>query len=346
MTRSVVFAVPGDIATATGGYGYDRRMMAELAARGWRVAHLPLPGGFPFPSPDERAETEGVLDGLAEGVLVVVDGLAFGALAEAAARHRGRLRLVALVHHPLALETGLAPEAAEGLRRSEIEALAMADAVIATSGFTARQLVEAFGVDAVQVAPPGTDPGPPALGRGRPPLLVSVGALVPRKGHDVLIAALARVADLAWRCRIVGDAERDPATAAALAVQAEAAGLGARVIFAGQVADVRQELAGADLFVLASRHEGYGMAFAEALSQGLPVVGCATGAAPDLIPPEAGVLVPCDDPEALAQALRGLIADPKRRSSMAAGARAAGAALPTWAESAAALERALLAAAA
>lgn len=343
MTPTLFFAIPGDPETRTGGYAYDRRMIAELRKLGWRVEPVPLPSAFPFPRAEDLAQTQAIVARLPDNALVLVDGLAFGAMADIAEKQAGRLRLVALVHHPLAMESGLAADCAERLRAGERRALAAARAIVVTSAATARDLEQGYGVprDRLIVAPPGTDKGPLSKGDGGPPLIVSIGTLSRRKGHDVLIAALSRLKDLEWRCRIIGSAERDPDMAEALRRQVSAEALDQWITLNGESADARAELATADLFVLASRHEGYGMAYAEAMSQGVPVVGCHVGAVPDLVPETAGRLVPPERPDALADAMRDLIADPALRRSYAEGARQAGEALPSWAASARILARRL-----
>lgn len=337
------FVVPGALDTPTGGYGYDRRLIAELGRLGWEVRHVALGEGFPCPGPDRRAEAAAAFAALPDGALALTDGLAFGALPEVAAAERGRLRLAALAHHPLCDETGLSAAEATALRASEGAALAAAGAVICTSGATAARLAELFGLDPVGivVAPPGVDPAPRSPGTGDPPVILSVGSLIPRKRHDVLIDALALLADRPWRARIVGSAALDPACAAALAERAAARGLEGRVELMGARADVRAELAGADVFALASEYEGYGMAFAEAMVQGLPVVACGVGAIGDLVPAAAGALVAPGDAAAFAAGLASLLDDPARRRAAAAAAFAAGARLPGWAETARIVDRAL-----
>ena len=335
--RDLVFAIPGDLASPSGGYGYDRRMIAELGALGWRVQLLSLPASFPMPGPGDLAEAAAAFAGLPDGALALVDGLAFGALADLARREGRRLRLVALVHHPLALEDGLAPPVAEALRHSEREALSHARAVVATSPATARLLAVGFGVDtAISVAPPGTErPAvPPVRGGFRIPMILSVGALIPRKDHALLVDALERLADVPWRCRIVGSRTADPATARALAARIEAAGLEGRVTLAGAVPDIEAEYRGADIFALPSRFEGYGMAFAEAMVHGLPVVGCDGGAVADVVPPSAGILVGPGDADGFAGALGTLLEDASLRQALADGALEAADALPTWEASA------------
>ena len=339
MVKGFVFAVPGNLATPTGGYAYDRRMIAELEHLGWQIDLVDIGEGFPWPDRASRTAAQGRLSTVAEGRIIVVDGLAFGALPEVAAQLRSRHPLVALVHHPLALESGLSAEQAAILRASERTALASATRVIATSAATARHLSSDYGVpaDRIIVVRPGSDPVAAAHGsRDGVVRLIAVGALVPRKGFDILIAALATLADLPWQLAIVGDRGRDPKTASQLDADIVRHNLGDRVAVLGAVSPERLEelYAGADLFALASRFEGYGMAYAEAIAHCLPVIGTTAGSTPETIPAGAGLLVAPDDPGALARALRRLIANAGERRHLAMAARAAARHLPTWQDSA------------
>lgn len=340
MRRSAFFAIPGDLDSPTGGYAYARRLIAESDALGAPLHVLRLPGGFPEADEGARAGTDRIFAALPDGAVVLADGLAFGALDDLARREGERLRLVALVHHPLALESGLDAERAARLRASEIAALARARAVVATSRTTAALLAAEFGVaeKRMVVAPPGTDPGPPAAVGADvghvPPRIVSVGSLIPRKGHDLLIEALARLSDRSWSCVIAGSLDLAPDWADSLAARVRELGLDGRIAFLGARSDVRRIMAESDLFVLPTRLEGYGMAFAEALSQGLPVVGTTAGAVPEVVPEQAGILVPADDPDALTAALAAMLDDPALLRRYAAGARAAGALLPSWRQTA------------
>ncbi len=346
VTRRTIWAIPGDIETVTGGYAYDRRIIAELGRLGWQVELLGLGDGFPWPSPAQKAGAEACLRALPTGPPIIVDGLAFGALPEAAAELQRTRRVVALVHHPLAIETGLTERQAQQLLASERAALASTHRIVATSPWTADLLVERFGVaaDKLTVILPGTDRVPFATGgAGRPINLLSVGAIVPRKGFDLLVEALAPLAALPWRLAIAGDRERDGAAAADLDNLIARHGLGERIDVLGKVSP--QRLAAlydsADLFVLASRFEGYGMAFAEALAHGLPVIGTTGGATRQTVPACAGRLVAPDDVGALTETLRALIEDDAGRRAFAAGARAAAARLPSWADSGAAFSEVL-----
>lgn len=346
--RALDFLYPGDLAALTGGYRYDRRIVAGLREAGWQVACHPLDASFPAPSPQALREAAAALAAIPDGRIAVVDGLAYGAMPEVAAAHAGRLRLVALIHHPLADETGLEPGRADALRAGERRALGHARRVIVTSDATARAL-GAYDVppDRIDVVVPGTDPAPLARGSGASELaLLCVATVTPRKGHFVLVDALARIADRAWRLGCVGSLERSPETVAELRRRIDAHGLRERIALAGEkpAEALDADYDRADLFVLPSYHEGYGMVLAEALARGLPVVSTRAGAIPDTVPPDAGLLVPAGDAAALAEALAALIDAPARRARLAAGARAARARLPTWAHArdrfAAALERA------
>ena len=338
MVKEVVFAVPGDLATPTGGYTYDRRIIAELPALGWRAQVLDLGDGFPRPSAPTRAAACAQLAALLPGRPVVIDGLAFGVLADAASALRSRHPLVALVHHPLALESGLRAGEAAAFQQSERAALACARRVVVTSRATARLLAADYDVPAerMSVVEPGTDRNEvPPRTSGQVVALLAVGAVVPRKGYDVLVAALARLKNGPWRLVIVGDCDRSPDAARRLEADIARLGLAERVTMVGAVTPDRLAAlyAAADLFVLPSHFEGYGMAYAEAIAHGVPVVGTTAGAIPETVPADAGVLVPPDDIDALAGALRRLIERPDERQRLAASARAAR--FPSWRDQAA-----------
>jgi len=337
--RELAFAVPGDLATPTGGYAYDRRIIGELRKLGWEVEVVNLGDGFPRPTEAQTAFAAEQLAAIPAGRPVVIDGLAYGVLPEAAETVSRRNPMVALVHHPLALETGLSAVQMAQMRESERAALACARHVIVTSVATARLLAFDYGVahERISVVVPGIDAvRSRASSSDGVLLLLSVGAIVPRKGFDVLIAALAAISDLQWHLTIAGDRTRDPACAAQLDADIARFGLTERVSALGAVSDERiaELYATSDVFVLASRFEGYGMAFAEAIAHGLPVVGTTAGAIPDTVPQGAGVLVSPDDMEALSAALRRLIENTAERSRMSACARDACGSQPSWAESA------------
>ncbi len=346
MVRRIAFAVPGDLATPTGGYAYDRRMIAELERLGWIIDLVNLGEGFPRPSQQQRKAAQERLSAIVVGCPIVIDGLAFGVLPEMALQLRPHHPLIALVHHPLALESGLSAAQADGFCASERAALAAARRVVVTSAMTARLLALDYGVppDHIIVARPGTDSAPVAHGNNDGIVrLLAIGTVVPRKGFDVLIAALATLTELPWHLTIAGDRSRDTHAAARLDADIARFKLSDRVAVLGAVSHERvaELYASADLFTLASRFEGYGMAFSEALAHGLPVIGTTAGAVPETVPQGAGILVAPDDAIALAMALRRAIENPDVRRRMAAVARAAAQALPSWQDSAKLFARAL-----
>jgi glycosyltransferase involved in cell wall biosynthesis len=331
---SVYFVYPGNLDTPTGGYHYDRRLIEELRKQNIQVHTLSLPDRFPLADPQTLEMARDTLRAVPDDAVVLIDGLAFGVLDELAAEQSRRLRLLALCHHPLALESGLDEDQQRAFRASEQRALQHARGVVVTSPHTGRVLTTEFDVagDRLVVALPGTERIPFARCDGDPLRLLTVGSLIRRKGHDILIESLAALSNLSWTARFVGDSRFDPDWAQHLQQQVSSRQLDERICFTGPLDQLQSEYQNADLFVLPSRFEGYGMVFAEALAAGLPVVAASTGAVPDVVPPSAGLLVPDDDTQALTDALRLLLTDSEKRRQLQAGARRAAEGLPEWSE--------------
>jgi glycosyltransferase involved in cell wall biosynthesis len=344
--RSPAFVVPGDIDDVTvpsGGNTYDRHVCRALAAAGRPMRELAIPGTWPRPDAAARDRLTRALAGLADHTAVLFDGIvACGApeIIEPAAR---RLRIAVLVHLPLADEIGLAPETAAELHDRERATLLAAHMVVATSGPTARRLLERHGLAAGRVTwvPPGTDPAPLAPGTDGRSRLVCVAAVTPRKGQDVLVDALAEVASrhpgLSWSCACVGPVRRDPAYAGRVRGLIERRGLGDRVRLSGPRtgADLAADYAAADLVVLPSLAEPYGMVVTEALARGLPVLASAVDGIPDTLgrAPDGsvpGILVPPGDAPALAAALGRWLTEPELRRELRAAARLRRDALAGW----------------
>jgi glycosyltransferase involved in cell wall biosynthesis len=329
----VALLVPAPFATVSGGYNYDRAMVAGLRATGHSVEVIELAGRHPLP--DEAAEA-GARDAWARvpaDAVAVIDGLglpAFAPIAEALAARR----TIGLIHHPTALEPDQSEAVREVLRGAERALLRRLARVVVTSPPMAERLVSDFGVvrSRIAVVTPGTAEAPRSEGSGGPGCaILSVGAITPRKGHDVLLRALARLPDLDWTLTIAGGA-RDAAYAAMLRDLAAELGIAARVTFAGEVVAAALEALWrrADLFALATRFEGYGMAIAEALKRGVAVAVTDGGAAGALVTPQTGVVTAVGDDAALSRALRRMIFDRALREEMRAAAWAAGRALPDW----------------
>lgn len=342
--RCLEFVIPGDLQTATGGYVYDRRMIAGLRDLGWQVTIHALEASFPHPTAAALDHAQGILAGLPDQALVLVDGLALGAMPHIVHPHSQRLRLLALIHHPLAAESGLAPNLALELACSERLALQAMRHVLVTSHATQRALL-AYGVDParVSVVEPGTDAAPLAPRRRGAILdMLCVATLTPRKGHDLLFEALMPLS-AQWQLTCVGSLTRSPATVAALRHQLRRLGLQRQVVLAGEVdsAALAQLYARANLFVLPTRVEGYGMAVAEALAHGLPVISTQAGAIPELVGSRAGLLVATEDVGMLRAALNRVLSEPDLLDSLAMGAQAVRSTLPRWPHACALMARVL-----
>lgn len=336
MTPAAAFAIPGDIATLTGGFIYERRLLEGLRDAGRKVDHIPLGASFPDPTTGDMADAAARLADIEPGRPLILDGLVFGSIATDVLA-QVRAPVVAMIHHPLAHESGLEPGRRDQLYRTERDNLAVAAHVLVPSPHTAGLLRTDYGVAAerITVARPGTDR--PALPPSpvQPPLILSVGIQHPRKGHDILLRALGQIKHRDWQAVIVGS-RFDAAHAAALDRLRVDLDLGARVRMAGKVpmGALSRLYAQAGIFALATRYEGYGIVFDEAMAHGLPIVTCRTGAVPDTVAGTAAILVPPDDPDAFAGALDRLIGDAVLRARMAGEAGRAGAALPGWTDTA------------
>ena len=333
------FVVPGDPETRTGGYIYNNRIAAELETFGWRTDVTGLGGRFPEADDAAVRSAQACLSSFHDSAIVVMDGLALSAIPEVVRAQAQRLRLVALIHLPLCDETGLDDDMQRVYREREVAALANVERIIVTSDFMVRRLGE-LGVNPgnVRVARPGTDAAPLASGSDEPGMhMVSVATITPRKRHDVLVRALGELREYDWRLTCVGDCERDPAWSSQILQLVEQIGAGDRISFVGVKAgdELAAHYDAADLFVLASEFESFGMVFTEALARGLPIVATTGGAIPDTIPGKACKLVPPGDVAAMQTALSGVLNSDGTLETLKAGAVAARERLPGWTESAA-----------
>jgi glycosyltransferase involved in cell wall biosynthesis len=349
--RAVHVVVPDGIddpASPSGGNAYDRRVCRGLAAIGWSVHEHPAEGSWPRPDAAARASLTGVIAEMPDGAVVLIDGLIASTVPEVLVPEAGRLNLVVLVHMPLG--DGLPGERVPDARVQERAVLSAAAAVVTTSTWTRRWLLDRYTLspDRVHVAEPGVDAAEIAWGTAAGGELLCVAALTPGKGHDVLLAALATITDLPWRCVCVGTLTRDPGFVERLDRQAQDDGIGDRVRFAGPRtgADLDVAYAAADALVLATRAETYGMVVTEALARGLPVVATTVGGVPEALGLGAdgsrpGLLVPPGDTEALAAALRCWLGDTVLRQHFRKVARERRVALPGWSATAVQISRIL-----
>ena len=334
LTR-LAFLVPGPLDQLTGGYLFGRKVVEGLRALGRTVMVVELAGRFPDADDTARAAAAGALAGLPAGSTAVIDGLALPGFTECLAREVERLRLLGFIHHPLSLETGLSAAEVRDYAALEVRAWPLLRGILCPSAHTAHVVI-ATGVAAhrVVVTMPGT--AKPAMTheqrRPGPLRLLAVGTVTPRKGHLLLIEALADLRDFDWQLTCIGSLERNRATAEALRCAVAAQKLGDRVALVGECPQEALTAAyrEADIFVLPSYEEGYGMAYAEALAHGLPIVATTAGAIPETVPATAALLVPPGDVSALRNALMRMFTDANLRERLAAGAAVAAAALPDW----------------
>lgn len=344
--RAMHFVMPGGVDDPTmpsGGNVYDARVSLDLPGFGWQVHKHAIAGSWPQPEAPARAELARTLADLADDTVVLLDGIVACAVPEIIIPEAERLRLVVLVHLLLGDETGLTPALAADLDARERRTLRSVPAVVATSEWAARRLVAHHGLapDRVHVAAPGADIAPLASGTDGVSRLLCVASVTPRKGQHRLVEALAAVTDLPWTCVLVGGLDHDPEYVARLRALIDQHGLGDRLQLAGPKsgAALDASYASADLMVLTSYAETYGMAVTEALARGIPVLATDVGGLPEAVgrAPDGGVpglLVPPENPAALAAELRGWFGEADVRRRLKAAARARRASLGGWAATA------------
>jgi glycosyltransferase involved in cell wall biosynthesis len=344
--RSVHFVMPGgvdDPAAPSGGNAYDRRVSLDLPGFGWQVHKHAVAGEWPRPGVAARAELARALRELPDGTVVLLDGIVACGVPEIVVPEAERLNLAVLVHLPLGDERGLEPAVAAELDAKERDVLRAVPAVIATSDWAVRRLVAHHGLapERVHVAAPGADIAPLASGTDGVSRLLCVAAVTPRKGQHRLVQALAAAADLPWSCVCVGGLTQDPEYVSHLRTLIRENGLEDRIHLAGPQAGARLDASynAADLMVLTSYAETYGMAVTEALARGIPVLATDVGGLPEAVgrAPDGGmpgILVPPEDPAALAAELRGWFGEADVRRRLKAAARGRRAALDGWATTA------------
>jgi len=340
----------GDPARPSGGNTYDRRVCRGLAGAGWSVREHAVPGSWPRPDAASYAALDGVIREIPDDAVVLLDGLLASTAPELLVPQASRLRLVTLVHMPLGHDP-----ADDEARTREGAVLSAAASVVTTSRWARRTLLELYGLpgERVHVAEPGVDAAGLAPGTASAGALLCVAAVIRGKGHDLLLDALARVPDLPWQCLCAGRLDRDPAFVEGLRRRVLDRDLADRVTFPGPLtgADLARGYRAADLLVLASRAETYGMVVTEALAHGLPVVATEVGGVPEALGRAAdghlpGLLVPPGDPAALGAALRAWLGDAALRERLRRAARERRASLSRWSTTASVVSAVLTEAAA
>jgi glycosyltransferase involved in cell wall biosynthesis len=350
--RTVHVIVPegvDDPARPSGGNTFDRRVCSGLAAAGWTLHVHSAPGAWPRPGPDSYAALGDLVQGIPDGAVVLVDGLVGSAAADVLVPVAGRLRLVVLVHMLLGQVRD------DGDREREAAVLSAAASVVTTSAWTRQLVMDLYSLPGarVHVAEPGVDPAALAPGTPSAGALLSVAAVIPGKGHDLLIDALAMLGRRRWRCLCVGSVERDRAFARDLRRRAERGGLHERVRFPGvqTEAELARAYGASDVLVVPSRAETYGLVVTEALARGLPVIAADVGGVPEALGygsdgTRPGLLVRPDDAGALGDAIRVWLEDASLRRQLRRAARERRASLPRWSTTTARVADALAGAAA
>jgi glycosyltransferase involved in cell wall biosynthesis len=320
----------------TGGNIYDRRVCAGLAEAGWEVLVTTVAPAWPVPGPGARASLARIVSAIPDGETVLIDGLIASPAAAQLLPHTGRIQMTVLLHMPLATVPATHRDASA--RRSERLVLRAASGVVVTSEWTRQQVLTRYAIPArrVHVARPGVDqvavPGRPVRGH-----LICVGVLSRHKGQDLLVEALAGLAERDWQCVLAGPLDRDPDFAGHVQACITHLGYGHRVRLTGVLtgAALSHAYTTADLLVAPSRSETYGMTVTEALAHGVPVIAAAVGGLPEALGFTAGgtrpgQLVPPEDPAALAAALGDWLADERHRHRLRAAARQRRSTLHGW----------------
>lgn len=344
---ALVFLVPGDPDQRTGGYGYVRALVAALRQRGWPVRVQGLSGQFPVADNEAFRAMDQHLQALPDHSTVVIDGLALGGLPEAIAPHRHRLTLLALIHHPLALETGLSEATRDHLFETERQGLSVVAHTITTSRRTADEL-GSYGVPAaaITVIPPGTARSDPPASRATSSAtgkleLLCVGHLSPRKGQDLLLRALAPLAGRNWHLSLVGNTDRAPDFTAGLRAELASCTLSEQISITGEVDDAHLQRLwrGAHGFLLPSRYEGYGMVIDEALAYGLPILSSDGGALAETGDRPGIRQHPAGDYRVMREHIQQWLDTPDERLAQADSARSAARHLRDWSRAAVEFER-------
>lgn len=346
MRPPTAFAIPGALDTHTGGYIYERRLLESLPEIGQPMHYVPLMTSWPHPTLAAQQDLAEKLAALPDGMALILDGLVFGAMDTDLLASLDR-PVIAMLHHPLGLEAGLEPDIASALIRRERDNLRHAAHVVVPSAHTRDILISRFDVPSTRIstALPGFDRPPAAtvaIPKAQPPLILSVGIICERKGHDILLQALSRIAHLDWRASIVGLTHDDQVRRKLWRLRADL-GLQERVDFTGEITATALDglFRQASIFALATRYEGYGMVLSEAQLYGLPIVSCAVGAVPQTVPAGSGLLTPPDDPAAFADALGQLLSKPELHARIARNSASVGHALPRWQDTARVMRDAL-----
>jgi glycosyltransferase involved in cell wall biosynthesis len=338
---TVTFFVPGSLPPTTGAIVFDTMLAEQLRRLGHDVTLVPVAGAHPMPDAAARASAAELWRAhqpLSPADTVVIDGFCLYAF-DGLEQHLGAAGAIGMVHHPMSLEPQLPQAERDAFMAIEQRILPRLARIVVPSEAIRTSVTAALALPPAMVAV--VTPGIPDVARsagsgGRRCHLLAIGSLIPRKGHETVLRALAGLADLDWTLTICGDSDIDPGHAAELGALVGTVGLADRVVFAGACSRARLEALwqAADIFVSGSCFEGYGMAVAEAVRRGLPLAITNGAAATEVIPMDGSVIVEPGDHVQLSKALRRLIFSAPLRQDLAEASWQAGRAFPTWADQA------------
>lgn len=335
----ILFIISGDINLPTGGYRYDREIISAWKNSGVDIELISLEGNYPLPGKEEEIHAIESINNFQEADLAIVDGLLGGGSPEFLEALSKKLPVVALIHHPLCLENGLDKSTARFLEEREKQGLEFVSKVITTSPATSRTVASLFefNPELIHTVLPGVERGRKSIRNintdNNPCInLLCVGSVIERKGHKDLLLSLSTLQHLDWHLDCIGSTQFDQPLFQELIAIVKQETLGKKVKFHGTVNEDVLENAyeKTSIFVLPSLFEGYGMAYAEAIVRGIPVIGTTAGAIPQTVPDNCGILVEPSNTSLLAQALEKLITNENLRAKYRNGAIAEEPNFPTW----------------
>lgn len=331
----VLFIIPGDINLPTGGYRYDKQILEAWEEGNKDVTLVAIKGEYPLPSQTDITHALDEIEHLSDADVAVVDGLMGGAAPQFLQALAQKMTVVALIHHPLCLENGLDEKQASKLEVLERQGLEHVSQIITSSPTTSKTVCELFGYNPnkIHAVLPGVERGEISKGSGTDRInLLCVGSIIERKGHKDLLEALADLKQLNWQLDCIGSTDFNPELYVELEDMIKTKGLADKVTFHGEVSEnkIIEAYSKADVFVLPSLYEGYGMAYAEAIVRGIPVIGTTAGAIPQTVPQTCGILVEPNNPQALSTALKRMIGDSDLRLQYQKSTLIAEPTFPTW----------------
>jgi glycosyltransferase involved in cell wall biosynthesis len=264
----------GNYHSLTGGYIYNRKVVEQLQASGVSVKLILFPE-FPAYSQDSLYKSaENILASIPQDSKILVDSLVYGKYTELWRKYQHNFRLIPLVHLPLFAnpndEQGLT-----GLKETEMEAYSFANQIIVTSDYTKSILERSGTTNKLTVIKPGIDDiGKKTEYPSLPFQLLCVSNVIQNKNQLMLIKTLKNLKDFNWTLNLVGSLSIDKDYVNKIQMFINENGMSNRILIYGSTwgDNLKKLYSKADLFIFPSKFETYGMAVAEAIECGLPVL--------------------------------------------------------------------------